>query len=113
MYTINNQVTPFELSDGITSKVLAHNDSLMIVENEFLQGATAPTHNHTNEQAGYVLSGEFKFTIDGEDKILQAGDSFIVGKNISHSCIAVKQGVILDIFTPLRKDILIKSQSSK
>lgn len=53
MFTKRNQVSLFKLSDGITSRILGSNNSLMIVEDEFTQGATAQTHHHINEQAGY------------------------------------------------------------
>ena len=113
MITKRNEVSSFTLAAGITSKVLANNNTLMIVENTFLQGAIAPTHQHVNEQVGYVLSGCFELVIEGNSQILRSGDSFLVEKNIPHSCGALEGGIILDIFSPRRDDILKLSNANK
>lgn len=69
MFINRNKVSSLNLAAGITSKVLANNNTLMIVENTFLQGAIAPTHQHVNEQAGYVLSGCFKLVLEENNQI--------------------------------------------
>lgn len=111
MFIRQNELKSFELAEGITSKILAHNHSLMMIENYFEHGAVAATHQHENEQSGYILSGCFEFIINDTVKILEQGDSFVVEKNVPHSCRALSSGVVLDIFTPLREDLLIRSKS--
>ncbi|BES65725.1 cupin domain-containing protein [Gottschalkiaceae bacterium SANA] len=112
MFIKNNQVTTFDLAKGISSKILAHDENLMIVENTFSTNAIAHMHQHPHEQAGYVLSGVFEFAIAKERQILQKGDSFVISNNMLHSCRAIVGGIILDIFTPCRNDLLVKSQNS-
>ncbi|PSP97869.1 cupin domain-containing protein [Halobacteriales archaeon QS_5_70_17] len=39
-------------------------------------GATLPTHRHSNEQIGYVISGTLTALVEGEEHTLEPGDSY-------------------------------------
>jgi len=108
MFVKNNEAKAFDLADGINSRILGHGGELMVVENRFAQGAFAPKHTHKHEQAGYIAKGKFEFTIEEEKMILETGDSFYVEANVPHSCIAIEEGIVVDIFTPQREDFLDK-----
>ncbi len=61
-----------------------------------------------NEQTAYIAKGKFELTIGDETQILETGDSFYVEANIPHSCVAIEEGIVVDIFTPQREDFLKK-----
>ena len=95
-----------DLGGGIKRKITAYHDNLMCVEVHFEKGAIGAMHSHPHEQITYILSGEFEFNIDGNKKVLKAGDSTFKEPDIIHGAECLKAGVLLDIFTPCRKDFL-------
>ena len=67
-----------DLGGGVSRRVLAHTDGLMIVEVHFEAGGVGATHTHPHRQNTYVLSK----VIDFEKKSASEGGGFIMGKNI-------------------------------
>lgn len=92
--------------ENVTRRVLAYTDSLMCVENTFQKGAIGALHSHPHTQITYVVSGEFAFTIDGEEKIVRPGDTMLKEDGVVHGCVCLEAGVLLDIFTPMREDFV-------
>jgi len=95
-----------DLGGGIKRKITAYNDNLMCVEVHFETGAVGAMHSHPHEQITYILSGRFEFNIGGNKKVLSAGDATYKQPNIEHGAVCLEAGVLLDIFTPCRKDFL-------
>lgn len=87
-------------------RVLAHGDDMMLVENHFKVGDTAPMHSHPHAQITYVIKGEIYFTIDEESQWLRTGDSVYIRPDAVHGGIATKETVVIDAFTPQREDFL-------
>ena len=87
-------------------KVLAHSESLMVCEISFKKGGEGKLHSHVHEQASYIVSGKFEFTIDGEKFVVGPGDSLYMESGIEHGVLCLEDGVVVDIFTPERKDFL-------
>ena len=100
---------PFEdLGGGMRRRILAHGGGLMQVEVQFEEGAVGALHSHPHEQLTYVLSGEFEFTIGGETRIVQAGDTLYKRPGIEHGCVCRRAGALLDTFTPQRQDFIAR-----
>lgn len=91
---------------GVKRKIFTPGESIMMMKVHFEEGAEGKEHHHFHEQFTYVLEGEFKFFIDGEEQIVKAGETIYIPSNSKHGVIAIKEGVLLDTFTPLRKDLL-------
>ncbi|ADV89326.1 cupin domain-containing protein [Vibrio vulnificus] len=106
MFVFNQDITLEDLGQGISRKVLAHSDNMMSVEVHFETGAIGAMHSHPHEQLTYVLSGEFEFTIGDEKKIVKTGDTMYKEPNIEHGCVCLEAGVLIDTFTPMRKDFV-------
>ncbi|PQJ50220.1 cupin [Vibrio jasicida] len=106
MFVFNKDIALEDLGDGIKRKVLAYSDNMMSVEVYFDKGAVGALHSHPHEQITYVLSGEFEFTIGDETKVVKAGDALYKQPNIVHGCTCLSEGVLLDNFTPMRKDFV-------
>ncbi|EIO3939593.1 cupin domain-containing protein [Vibrio vulnificus] len=106
MFIFNQDITLEDLGQGISRKVLAHSDNMMSVEVYFETGAIGAMHSHPHEQLTYVLSGEFEFTIGDEKKIVKTGDTMYKEPNIEHGCVCLEAGVLIDTFTPMRKDFV-------
>ncbi len=106
-YVANQQEIPFkDLGGGVSRRVLSHNEQLMTVEVAFEQGSVGAVHTHPHVQCSYVLSGRFSYVVEGEAVILDPGDSIVVPGGLLHGTTCLEKGVLLDIFTPERKDFL-------
>ncbi len=92
--------------EGVTRRVLAYSDVLMCVENTFEKGAVGNLHSHPHTQITYVVSGVFSFTIDGEERIVKAGDTMLKEDGVIHGCTCLEAGILLDIFNPMRADFV-------
>ena len=92
--------------EGVTRRVLAYNEDMMCVEHAFEEGAVGSLHHHPHTQITYVVSGEFEFEIDGEKKVVRAGDTMLKVDDVPHGCVCLKKGVLLDVFIPMRKDFV-------
>ena len=99
--------TPTEaVGDGIKRQILGYNDSIMMVRVQFKVGTVGDVHSHPHSQVSYVESGEFDVFVDGVEKRLGPGDSFLIHPNLDHGAVCRKAGVLLDVFSPVREDFL-------
>ena len=94
------------VADGLSRKMGAYNDNLMVVEVHFEAGTTAPMHHHRHEQITYVMSGKFEFTVGYKTYVVRAGDSLYKQPNIEHGATCLEAGTLLDVFTPHREDFV-------
>ena len=95
-----------DLGGGVSRRVLAHTDQLIIVEVNFETGGVGSVHTHPHWQNTYVKSGRFRFTVDGEPVEVGPGDTLAFPSNIPHGTLCLEAGTLLDIFTPMRQDFL-------
>lgn len=91
---------------GIRRKVMAYNEQLMLVKVAFEKGAVGALHEHYHSQISHVESGVFEITIDGEKRILKAGDAYYVPPHIVHGALCLEPGTLIDVFSPYREDFV-------
>ena len=91
---------------GVIRKVLAYCDALMCVVNEFEEGAVGAIHSHPHTQITYVAEGRFRFTIGNKEKEVAKGDTLCKQNEVKHGCVCLEKGVLVDFFTPMRKDFI-------
>ena len=97
-----------DIGGGIKRKIVGHTKDLMAVHLVFAKGAIGAPHTHEiHDQIGYVVSGSFEAEINGEKKVLKAGDAYIAAKTFEHGAVALEEGsILLDMFSPRRDDFL-------
>ena len=106
IWNYNDSIEAEECAEGVRRKILAYTDELMGVENYFKKGAVGALHSHPHTQITYVVSGAFEFEINGLKKVVRAGDSMLKRDSVVHGCVCLEEGVLLDIFTPMREDFI-------
>ena len=107
MYTENRDIQAKDLGGGVTRKVLSYSENLMAVELHFDKGAVGAPHSHPHEQIGYIVSGRLVYREEGQDdKELSTGDTYYVRPDAVHGIEVLEDTVLLDIFTPMRKDFV-------
>lgn len=94
------------VSPGVRRKILAYDDSIMLVKADFEAGGVGPIHQHFHSQTTYIESGEFAVTIGNETKVLRTGDAYYIPPHVPHGATALQAGVLLDMFSPIREDFM-------
>ena len=94
------------VGDGVRRQVLGHGTDLMIVRVEFRKDAVGALHHHTHRQATYVAAGRFEVTVGNDCSELAPGDCFYAPADVFHGVRALEDGVLIDVFTPIREDFL-------
>ena len=100
----NTDAKPVEMLPGLLRRTLVEGVSMMICECTFESGIEVPNHSHAHEQAGYVVSGRIRLTIDGQSFDLGPRDSYYVPANVPHSALSLEPCVVIDTFSPPRED---------
>ena len=105
-YVFGKNVAPVEMLQGITRKTLTYTDRFMVCEVHLAKGAYLPPHHHIHEQSSNIISGSLSYEVGAETRIVGPGDSVLLLPNVPHAVKALEDSVVLDIFTPLRKEYI-------
>jgi quercetin dioxygenase-like cupin family protein len=82
-------------------------ENVMMVRFTFEPFLVTPEHTHPHEQMTLVVQGKVKFFIEGEVKIVSAGDVLHFQPHNRHGATMLDEEVVLiDIFSPIREDFL-------
>ena len=101
------EITPEKPAEGIERRMII-GDKLMACRLHFQPQVVTPVHTHIHEQLTFVLQGKVKFTIEGKERIVSAGDVLQFASNTPHGATMLDEEVVLiDVFTPLREDFLV------
>ena len=108
MVAFNKDVPSTPCEDGVSRKILGMGGSLMMVEVMFETGGVGSVHTHVHEQVSYIAKGSFEFSLNGETRVVSAGDSIYVPSGAPHGTKALEDSIIVDVFSPMREDFLGK-----
>jgi quercetin dioxygenase-like cupin family protein len=100
---------PIETLNPLLDRQLAVGDQIMVSRILLKKGCVVPMHSHVNEQVAYMLEGALRFTINGEDILVRAGELLCIPPNVPHQAVAIEDTVNIDIFTPQRADWINKT----
>lgn len=95
-----------EVAPGMKRKIMVYDDNIMLVHVHFEKGGIGVQHAHHHSQTSFVVSGKFEVTIGDETKILEANDAFYPPPNVIHGAVCLEEGVLIDVFSPVREDFL-------
>ncbi|HVO90826.1 MAG TPA: cupin domain-containing protein [Casimicrobiaceae bacterium] len=91
---------------GVRRRIVQAQGRLMLMEVQFAANAAGYEHRHIHEQISYCVAGRFEYSLDGRKHLLSPGDSIYVPSNALHGARALEAGALIDVFTPLREDLL-------
>jgi len=95
-----------DLGGGVSRKFLGWDKQIMMVKVKFEKGAIGSPHQHFHSQTSYCVSGEFRFDIGSETRIITAGDGVYIPPDMLHGAECISEGILIDVFSPLREDFL-------
>ena len=90
---------------GIKQKTLVYGPNTLMTELKLLKGTRIPTHKHPNEQTGYLVTGRTRLFINDQVYNCSPGDSWCIPSNAEHGTYAIKDSVVIEIFSPVREDL--------
>ena len=91
---------------GVRRRIHIAEGRLMLMEVEFAAGAAGYEHQHPHEQISYCISGRFEYTLEGRPRVIGPGECVYVPGNTRHGAKALDAGTLIDVFTPIRDDLL-------
>jgi quercetin dioxygenase-like cupin family protein len=83
---------------------------MMLARFRMKKGCVIPAHSHTNEQLSYLLEGALKFSIDGQEIVVRAGEGLCIPLTYRINS-RVGDTVALDVFNPPRQDWIDKTDA--
>ncbi len=106
LFINDNDISWEVLDEKVKRKIVSYEESLMVVKVAFKAGGVGPLHQHVHVQITHVESGVFEVEIDGQKKVLTTGDAFHIPSNILHGAVCLEEGVLIDVFSPMREDFI-------
>lgn len=103
-----SKVNRERLNDHI-DREMVHGDKLMLARVFLKKDGHVPMHSHHNEQLTYIVEGALKFSIDGKEVVVRAGEVLCIPAHMPHEAWALEDTLDLDVFTPPREDWLNKT----
>jgi len=95
-----------DMGNGIERQMIV-GERMMICRFRFAPKTVTVPHSHMHEQMTIVERGRVLFLIGDEERIASAGDVLHFPPGCWHGATMLEEEVVLlDIFTPLREDLL-------
>jgi len=106
------QAPSLETVKGRHGLILQSGERIMMMVLTVKPGIPTPPHSHPHEQIGYLIEGRGVLFSGGESVEIEAGTSFLIPPNESHNFNAIgdSPAIIIDVFSPPRKDYLEKAK---
>jgi mannose-6-phosphate isomerase-like protein (cupin superfamily) len=83
---------PFTTKDGSTIRELHHTAAQSLAEASLPAGGVTERHYHAvSEEIYFVLEGEGRLEIDGEEQVVRPGDAALIPPGARHSIEALSQ----------------------
>jgi len=93
-----------EMLPGVTRRAV-YLDDVMLTFFDFEPNTVIPEHHHRHQQITWVVSGAMEFDLDGEKRILCAGDGALVSPHVRHGAVILDEPCrVIDAWHPIRED---------
>jgi quercetin dioxygenase-like cupin family protein len=100
------------VADGVQRKILGYDEKIMMVKVDFKKGGIGALHKHPHSQVTFLAKGVFEVQIGEEKKILKEGDCFYIPPDVIHGVVTLEDGLLIDVFSPMREDFVNKDAQS-
>ncbi|MFT9495078.1 cupin domain-containing protein [Anaerosolibacter sp.] len=94
------------MKEMVERTLLSADGNMMMVRVVMPKGFQGQPDQHIEEQLTYVAEGKVEFELNGSKRIVGKGDVVHILSNESHRVTVLEDCVLLDIFSPMRKDVL-------
>jgi quercetin dioxygenase-like cupin family protein len=103
-YFRTDELPTTDMLPGVTRRAV-YLDDVMLTFFDFEPRAIIPEHHHLHQQITWVVSGAMEFDLDGEKRVLCAGDGVLIAPDRPHSAIILDGPCrAIDAWHPIRDD---------
>jgi quercetin dioxygenase-like cupin family protein len=96
------------VAEGI-ERQMVYGDKLMVCRLRIAPHVVTEPHTHPHEQITMVERGQVRYIVAGIERIVSAGDVLHFPPHVEHGATMLDEEVVLvDIFTPVREDFLLR-----
>jgi len=100
----NTDLPATQMLPGVTRRAV-YLDDVMITFFDFEPKAVIPEHHHPHQQITWVISGAMEFDLNGEKRVLRAGEGVLIAPDMVHSAVILDEPCrALDAWHPVRED---------
>jgi len=92
-----------EVTTGLTRQFITAS-RVTVARFSMKRGCVVPAHAHENEQVTFVVSGALKFSVEGRDVLVRAGELLELPPHVTHGVEVVEDTEAIDVFSPVRQD---------
>jgi quercetin dioxygenase-like cupin family protein len=93
-----------EQLNPLVSRAVIHGANMTVARITLRKSAVVPSHRHINEQITMLQSGALRFVMEGEERIIRAGEILRIPPDAPHMVEAIEDSVAVDLFSPVRQD---------
>ena len=93
-----------EQLNPLSRRQVIHCETMTVARMHLKEGCLVPLHSHHNEQISMIEQGSLRFNLDGAERVVGPGDLVRIPPNVPHSVQALKDSVVVDLFSPPRQD---------
>jgi len=103
-YFRTNELPATEMLPGATRRA-AYLGKVMLTFFDFEPRTVIPGHHHPHEQITWIVSGSMEFNLDGEVRVLHAGDGVLIPPDTPHGATILDEPCrAIDAWHPIRED---------
>lgn len=102
MFVFKEKLQEIDFGYGIKLTDLSCGESMNALHWQTPAGTVSPTHDHPEEQFGYILKGAIEVTIGDEKHILKPGDCYFIPGGVPHQFRLIEDSIAIDVFSPKR-----------
>lgn len=99
MYNSHHEIVYNQIVDGVKIRVTHQDETMQMTEFELRKGAILPEHMHRSDHSAYLLQGSIKIFVNGKARTFVKGDSWCLGKNISHYTEALEDSLVIEVYS--------------
>jgi quercetin dioxygenase-like cupin family protein len=102
VYCIKDKLKQIDFGHNIKLTVLGEGTKMNALHWRTPKGTISPTHDHPEEQFGYIIEGGFEITIGEEKAVLGPDDCYFIPSNVPHQFRMLEDTIAIDVFSPRR-----------
>jgi len=87
--------------NGVSQRGMVVGEKIICNVTSYKKGAVLSMHKHRREEVGYVTYGKLKITSNGEEEILEKGDSYAFTEKVEHEIEALEDSEEVVMFAPV------------
>ncbi len=103
-YFRKDELPATEMLPGMIRRAV-YLDDVMVTFFDMEPNAELPLHHHPHQQITWIVSGTMEFNLDGEKRVLHAGDGVLIPPDVPHSAVILDEPCrAMDAWHPVRDD---------